>query len=85
LPISDIQVAVLERELTEAAKSIVVQPQAEIPDLHWGIIFYDLDDHRVASLYLDHAGSRGAVGDAPVSFRGKFFKWISNNFSSGLQ
>ncbi|PYV30999.1 MAG: hypothetical protein DMG09_26445, partial [Acidobacteria bacterium] len=70
-----------QQKLTEAAKSIAVQPETVMPDLRWGVIFYGLDDRRVGVLYFDKTGSRGGVGDTPVSFKGGFFKWLDGNFS----
>jgi hypothetical protein len=82
LTIRDVRGGVHQQKLTEAAKSIVVQPQTEMPDLRWGVIFYGLDDSRVGALYFDRWGTKGAIGDTPVSFKGGFFKWLDSNFSN---
>ena len=81
LTIRDVRGGLHQQKLTEAAKSIAVQPETEMPDLRWGVIFYGLDDRRVGALYFDKTGSRGGVGDTPVSFKGGFFKWLDGNFS----
>jgi hypothetical protein len=81
LTIRDVRGEVHQEKLTEAAKSITVQPETEMPDLRWGVIFYGLDDTRVGALYFDKTGSRGGVGDTPVSFKGGFFEWLDGNFS----
>ena len=60
---------------------IVVQPVGEMPDVRWGIVFYGRDQARVGALYLDRWGRDGAVAGSPVSFRGKLFHWLADNFS----
>ena len=84
IAISDIRGDAYENSLVEAAKSMAVQPGTETADLRWGVIFYGVDDGRVGALYFDKTGSSGAVGDAPVSFRGDFFNWLDDNFSHCL-
>ena len=81
LTIRDVRGEVHQEKLTEAAKSVAVKPETEMPDLRWGAIFYGLDGSRVGALYFDKTGSRGGVGDTPVSFKGGFFKWLDGNFS----
>ena len=82
LTIRDVRTGAYQDKLVEAARSIAVQPGTEIPDLRWGVVFYSLDDSRVGALYFAKTGSSGAVGDAPVSFKGNFFKWLDRNFST---
>ena len=47
LTIRDVRGGLHQQKLTEAAKSIAVQPETVMPDLRWGVIFYGLDDRRV--------------------------------------
>jgi hypothetical protein len=81
LTIRDLRGGVHQEKLTEAVKSVTVQPETEMPDLRWGVIFYGLDDTRIRVLYFDKTGNRGGVEDTPVSFKGGFFKWLDDNFS----
>lgn len=82
LTIRDIRSNVRKKKLLEAVRSIVVLPQAEMPDIRWGIIFYDVNDSRVGAIYFDKKGGHGAVEGVPVSFKGDLFKWLDENFSS---
>jgi hypothetical protein len=82
LTVRDIRGEVYYSKLVEVAKSIVIRPQSETADLRWGVIFYGVDESRVAAFYFDKGGSNGAVGDVPVSFRGEFFRWLEGNFST---
>jgi hypothetical protein len=68
--------------LVAAVGSIQVQPLPEMPDLRWAAIFYGLDDARIASLYFDRSGMKGAVNNASVSFQGGLFNWLDSNFST---
>jgi hypothetical protein len=82
LTIRDVRGGAHQGNLFEAMKSIAAQPGGEMADLRWGVVFYLIDESRVAALYFDKSGSSGAVGDTPVSFRGDFFRWLDGNFSS---
>lgn len=85
LIIRDVRGEVYQEELTQVTKSVTVRPEGEMPDLRWAVIFYGLDDARVGALYFDKSGSRGGVGDTPVSFAGGFSRWLDGNFSDCLR
>ena len=70
-----------KEEFIETIKSIKVKDKSEMPDIRWGVIFYDLDDNRICTLYFNAKGNYGAVDSSPVSFSGKFFEWIDKKFS----
>src|SRR5207247_7365468 len=59
LTIRDVRGGVHQDKLVEAAKSITVRPETEMPDLRWGVIFYGLDDSRVGALYFVKTGTGG--------------------------
>jgi hypothetical protein len=81
LIIRDIGFTVYRDKLLKAMKSVTVQPESEIGDVRWGVIFYDQKDNRVGAIYMDQWGKAGAVGDMPVSFKGNLFKWLDRSFS----
>lgn len=81
LTIRDMRGGAYRDGLLEAMKSVVVQPESEMADIRWGIIFYGLEDRRLGAIYFDKWGGHGAVGNVPVSFKGKLFKWLDSNFS----
>ncbi len=81
LTIRDLRGGAYREKLLEAMKSTKVRPKSETPDIRWGIIVYDLNGGRVGAIYFDKWGKSGAVGDIPVSFKGKLFKWLDGNFS----
>lgn len=85
ITIRDMRGGRYRESLLEALKSISAQPEPEMPDLRWGLLFYDLNGARVGAIYFDKWGKRGAVGDIPVSFKGKLFKWLDRNFSCCLR
>ena len=67
-------------EFIKAMKSITVQEESEMPDLRWGIIFYDRNDNRLGAIYFDKWGKRGAVWNIPVFIKGDLFRWLNKNF-----
>lgn len=81
LIIRNIRVGAGRDKLLEAMKSVSVVPQSRMPDIRWGLIFYDASEKRVGAVYLNQFGDSGVVGDIPVSFKGKLFKWLDGNFS----
>jgi hypothetical protein len=81
LVVLDIRNTVYRDQLLRAMKSVVVQPERDIGDMRWGVVFYDGKDSRVGAIYMDKWGKRGAVGNMPVSFKGNLFKWLDRNFS----
>lgn len=86
LTIRDLRGQFHQKELAEAVRETKVQPGPNMPDLRWGIVFYSLDGTRVLGLYFDRNGSKGAVGDVPVSFGGhRLFKWLDDNFSASFR
>ncbi len=81
LTIRDIRGGAYQAKLIEAMKSTVVQPRSDMADIRWGIVFYGIDETRVAGVYFDKWGGNGAVDSTPVSFKGDLFKWLDGNFS----
>jgi hypothetical protein len=69
------------KELAAALKSTKVELEPGMPDIRWGMIFYDAQDRRMGAVYFDKKGRYGAVGDIPVSFKGELFKWLNRSFS----
>lgn len=70
------------QEITEALKSLVVEPRSEVSDLRWGIVFYDRKNVRIGAVYFDIRGRYGAVDGHPVAIRGSLFRWLTRNFSA---
>jgi hypothetical protein len=85
LTIHDVRAVAYRDQLRDAVRTIVVQPRPEMSDIRWGVVFYDINDARVGALYFDKTGRSGAVSDKPVSFEGKFFKWLEDSFSKCLR
>jgi hypothetical protein len=81
LTIRDLRGGEYEGKLISLAKSTVVTARAEMPDLRWGIIFYDAGGNPILGLYFDKTGNYGSVDDAPVSFEGELFGWLKSGFS----
>jgi hypothetical protein len=81
LVIGDIRGSAYAASLTSAVGSMSAEPGGEMGDLRWGMTFYDQGDQRIASLYFDASGHRGAIDSTPVSFKGDLFKWLDDNFS----
>ena len=38
------------------------------PDLRWGLLFYDSQDHEIATVFVDKFGRYGYLGSSTVSF-----------------
>jgi hypothetical protein len=81
LTIRDVRGNIQQNKLVEAMKSTMAQPQSEVTDIRWGIVFYNVDGTRVGALYFDKSGNNGAVNDTAASFKGDLFKWLDENFS----
>lgn len=80
--ISDIRGGTYRSGFVEAIQSVKVSSEKEMTDLRWGVVLYDMNEKRMGAIYFDKTGNKGAFGDAPVSFKGGFFSWLNNNFSS---
>ncbi|HET6216818.1 MAG TPA: hypothetical protein VFE27_07335 [Acidobacteriaceae bacterium] len=85
LTIRDLRGGAYQPDLLAAVAATVVQPAEDMGDLRWGIIFFDTNGQRVASLYFDASGHRGAVDSTPVSFQGGIGEWLSTNFSKAFR
>jgi hypothetical protein len=48
---------------------MLVKQENHTPDLRWGILFYDSQNHEIASVYVDKFGRYGYVDGQTVSFR----------------
>ena len=79
--IRDLRGNAYNAQLSEAVKSSVVSPSEDITDIRWGIIFFDLNDHRVGALYFNASGRQGMFDDKPVAISGTLFKWLNSTFS----
>ena len=80
LTIRDIQRTSYEGGMATALASVSASAGGEMPDLRWGIIFFDEVDKRIGSLYFDSAGTRGAIDSMPVAFSGDLARWLRQNF-----
>lgn len=85
LTIRDIRGGAHQAKLIDGMKSLAVQPESEMADIRWGVVFYGTDESRVGALYFDKSGSTGAVGVSPVSFKNDLFKWLDGSFSSSFR
>lgn len=85
LTIRDIRFGANRPKLIEAVKSVSVWPRSNMGDIRWGIVFYGINEARVAGLYFDKWGNRGAVDSTPVSFNGGLFRWLDRNFSRSFR
>jgi hypothetical protein len=48
---------------------MLVKQENHRPDLRWGVLFYDSQNHEIASVYVDKFGGYGYVDGQTVSFR----------------
>lgn len=81
LTVRDVRGWAQQNKLVETMRSIVAQPQSEMKEIRWGIVFYSMDGGRAGALYFDTSGNNGAVDNTAVSFKGDLFKWLDNSFS----
>jgi hypothetical protein len=85
MTIRDLRVSSYRRELTHALDGLSVNPEEEIPEVRWGIIFHDVNGTRISALYLNRNGTAGAVDDVPVAFSGKLFQWLQARLSIAME
>jgi hypothetical protein len=55
-------------------------------DVRWGILLFDSENRRIASIYMERFGDRGYVDAIPVNFSANetdkgLSWWLKNNFS----
>jgi hypothetical protein len=74
-----------EADVRRVVRSLSVRQSAETPDLRWGMVFHDLEEKRVAAIYLDGRGAIGVVDRAVVSIQGELFDWLEQEFSPLLR
>lgn len=67
---------VFEKGLTEAIKTLKVQPTPQGTDLRWGIIFFGRDNQRVGAIYFGGVGGRGVIGNTNMSCNNSLFDWL---------
>ena len=83
--IGDLRGSPYSSDLVAAVASTTAQPVSDMGDLRWAIVFFDTNNQRIASLYFDGPGQRGAVDSIAVSFKGGLTKWLSDNFSKAFK
>ena len=75
-----------EEGLQKALQETALKPDAVMSDLRTGIVFYARNGgRRVAALYFDATGRRGAFNGNAVQFGGEFYQWLSEAYLSCLQ
>ena len=52
---------------------ISVKRENHRPDLRWGVLFYDAQDHEIGSVFVDKFGRYGYLNGQTVSFDTGFF------------
>jgi hypothetical protein len=80
--IRDLRGSAYASNLTSAVAATTIQQTAEKTDVRWAVIFFDADNRRVASIYLDGSGRRGAVDAKAVLFGHGLAGWLNDNFSN---
>jgi hypothetical protein len=80
LTIRDLQNTTYRRSLMEVLASVSATARTEIPDLRWGVVFFDETERRIGSLYFDAVGNSGTIDSMPVEFSGGMPKWLRGSF-----
>jgi len=80
LTIADIRTWKDRPALLTALKTLSVEPTAGAPDLRWGLIFSDINKKRMEAIYFDGTGVTGMLGSDTVTFKGDFFRWVTEKF-----
>jgi hypothetical protein len=52
---------------------VSVKRENHTPDLRWGVVFYDAQDHEIGSVFVDKFGRYGYLNGQTVSFDTGFF------------
>ena len=85
LAIRDIRRTRYQQPLAAVLASVSATSGGEMPDIRWGISFFDEADKRIGSLYFDAMGIRGAIDSEPVEFNGDLLKWLRQNFLAAFK
>ncbi|HEY2498057.1 MAG TPA: hypothetical protein VGK24_13385 [Candidatus Angelobacter sp.] len=72
-------------KIASSFKSLSAERQNDSGDIRWGVIFYTRDEKRVGAVFFDRWGKKGSVDFVPVSFKGSFFSWLEDTFSTCFQ
>jgi hypothetical protein len=72
--------------LLDALKNTRIKTVSRESDLRYGVILFDHEDNRLASIYLDRSGRFGYIDSTLVSFENGIFgaslhKWLNKMFS----
>jgi hypothetical protein len=62
----------LEGTFDPVLSGISVKRENHAPDLRWGVLFYDSQNHEIASLFVDKFGQYGYLNGEEVSFDAGF-------------
>jgi hypothetical protein len=80
--IRELRNGLYHQDLARAVKTVSLESREDLPDMRWGIIFYDTTDQRVAGIYLNGTGGEGAIDLDPVIVRGELYDWLQAQFSA---
>jgi len=57
----------------------IVKRKEKGGDMRWGVLLFDAEDRRTASIYADKFGSMGYINSIPVDFKGEIVDGLSDN------
>lgn len=78
----DFQYLPIKKDLISAIEnSSIVQSNVE-GDLRWACIFYNTNNIRILTLYLDGNGEKGLIGGKSITSNGKIVKCLEQRCSS---
>jgi hypothetical protein len=85
LIVRDPESSELMKELMGVLRNVSADWSGELADIRWGLVFYDLEDRRLFSIYLDRTGHNGVVNGACVNIRSDALrKWAEKTLGSVL-
>lgn len=59
----------IKERLKPVFAGMTFQKEKRIPDLRWGLLFYDSDNREIGSVFVDKFGNYGYVNREPGSFQ----------------
>jgi hypothetical protein len=59
----------IKERLGPAFSGMSIQIEKQIPDLRWGLLFYDMNNREIGSIFVDKFGQYGYMNQEPGSFK----------------
>ena len=78
-------VPAVKSSLLKALQKLNLSSSDTIPDLRWAIAFYDSENTRITTIYIDSRGRHGVIDGTNIKMNGSLYSWINDNWGRGFR